>query len=253
VSAVLVIGGTDSSGGAGVARDLHTLAHFGVRAVCAVTAVTAQSDRAVSAVHVVPPQMVRAQIAAALATCAVHAVKVGMLANAATVAAVADSLPPYGQVPLVLDPVLAASSGGPLLDGAGQRALRELLLARAAILTPNIPEAAALLECRLAQDEAELVSQGRALLELGAEAVLLKGGHGSGPEAIDLLLRPGEAPQRLSAPRLQSTRRGTGCALASAIAAALAVGLNVGEACTRAKQHVTQLLQQRRAPGSEIT
>jgi hydroxymethylpyrimidine/phosphomethylpyrimidine kinase len=253
VSAVLVIGGTDSSGGAGLARDLETLAHFGVRAVCAVTAVTAQSDSAVNAVHIVPAEMVRAQIAAAFATCAARAIKVGMLATAASVAAVADSVPPRSDVPLVVDPVLAASSGGVLLDAAGQTALRELLLARATILTPNIPEVAALLERRPAEDEAELVRQGHALLALGAEAVLLKGGHGTGPEAIDLLLRPGQAPWRLSAPRLPSTRRGTGCALASAIAAALAAGLDVNEACARAKQHVTQLLQQdvsARAPGT---
>jgi len=243
VSAVLVIGGTDSSGGAGLARDLATLAHLRTRAVCAVTAVTAQSDRAVSAVHVVPVDVVRAQITAALATCAVAAIKIGMLATRATVEAVADALPPRGRVPLVLDPVLASSSGAALLDAAGRSALRELLLARATILTPNIPEAAALLEQPPAHAEAELVSQGRALLALGAGAVLLKGGHASGPEATDLLLHSDAAPRRLSAPRLLATRRGTGCTLASAIAAALAAGCDVSEACARAKQHVTQRLQ----------
>ena len=245
MSAVLVIGGTDSSGGAGLARDLATLAHLRTRAVCAVTAVTAQSDRAVSAVHVVPVDVVRAQITAALATCAVAAIKIGMLATRATVEAVADALPPRGRVPLVLDPVLASSSGAALLDAAGRSALRELLLARATILTPNIPEAAALLEQPPAHAEAELVSQGRALLALGPEAVLLKGGHGTGLEATDLLLQSDAAPRRLSAPRLLATRRGTGCTLASAIAAALAAGCDVSEACVRAKQHVTQLLQQR--------
>ena len=243
MSAVLVIGGTDSSGGAGLARDLSTLTELGTPAVCAVTAVTAQTDRTVSAVHVVPVDMVRAQIAAALATRTVRAIKVGMLATRATVAAVADSLPPRGQVPLVLDPVLAASSGAALLDAAGRDALRELLLARTTILTPNIPEAAALLDQPLARTDAELVSQGRALLALGPEAVLLKGGHGTGLEATDLLLQSDAAPRRLSAPRLSTTRRGTGCSLATALAAALAAGLDVSEACARAKQHVTQLLQ----------
>lgn len=244
MSAVLVIGGTDSSGGAGLARDLATLEQLGTRAVCTVTAVTAQSDRAVSAVHVMPADLVRAQIAAALATCTVRAVKIGMLATRATVEAVADSLPPRGRVPLVLDPVLAASSGAALLDPAGRQALRELLLARTTILTPNIPEAAALLERPVPQDEAELASLGRALLALGPEAVLIKGGHATGPEATDLLLQSDEPPRRLSAARLPVVRRGTGCALASALAAAIAAGCDVSEACERAKQHVTQLLQQ---------
>jgi hydroxymethylpyrimidine/phosphomethylpyrimidine kinase len=243
VSAVLVIGGTDSSGGAGLARDLSTLAQLGVRAVCAVTAVTAQSDGAVSVVHVVPVDIVRAQIAAALATCAVRVIKIGMLATRATVEAVADSLPPRNHVPLVLDPVLAASAGAVLLDTAGRAALRELLLARTTILTPNIPEAAALLGQPPAQGETDLVRQGRALLALGPEAVLLKGGHAAGPEAIDLLLQSDAPPRRLSAPRLLATRRGTGCTLASAIAAALAAGLDVAEACARAKEVVTQRLQ----------
>jgi hydroxymethylpyrimidine/phosphomethylpyrimidine kinase len=243
VSAVLVIGGTDSSGGAGLARDLSTLALLGTRAVCAVTAVTAQSDRVVRAVHVVPAELVRAQIAAALGTCAVGAIKIGMLATRATVEAVADSLPPRSRVPLVLDPVLAASSGAALLDTAGRAALRELLLARTTLLTPNIPEAAALLGQVPAADEAALVRQGQALLALGPAAVLLKGGHAAGPEATDLLLMPDEPPQRLSAPRLLATQRGTGCSLATAIAAVLAAGLDVTTACERAKQHVTQRLR----------
>jgi hydroxymethylpyrimidine/phosphomethylpyrimidine kinase len=243
VSAVLVIGGTDSSGGAGLARDLRTLAELGTRAVCAVTAVTAQSDTVVSAVHVVPAELVRSQIAAALGTCAVGAIKIGMLATAATVTAVADSLPPRSRVPLVLDPVLAATSGAALLDAAGRAALRELLLVRTTLLTPNIPEAAALLAELPAQDEAGLVSQGRALLALGPAAVLLKGGHGAGLEATDVLLTPDEPPRRLSAPRLATTQRGTGCSLATAIAAALAAGLDVAAACARGKQHVTQRLR----------
>lgn len=250
MSSVLVIGGTDSSGGAGLARDLTALAHLGTRALCAVTAVTAQSDWAVNAVHVIPAELVRAQITAALATCTVRAIKIGMLATRATVEAVADTLPPPGRVPLVLDPVLAASSGAALLDAPGRTALRELLLARATVLTPNIPEAAALLAQPLAQTEAELVSQGRALLALGAQAVLLKGGHAAGAEATDLLFESDAAPRRLSAPRLLATRRGTGCTLASAIAAALAADFDVYAACARAKQHVYRLLQQASEPES---
>jgi hydroxymethylpyrimidine/phosphomethylpyrimidine kinase len=252
VSAVLVIGGTDSSGGAGLARDLATLSQLGTRAACAVTAVTAQSNHAVTAVHVIPADLVRSQIAAALASCAVGTVKIGMLATRATVEAVADSLPSRERVPLVLDPVLAASSGAALLDPAGRSALRELLLKRTTILTPNIPEAAALLERPAPQDDAELVSLGRALLALGPEAVLIKGGHATGPEATDLLLQPDGPPQLLSGLRLSAALRGSGCALASAIAAALAAGCDVREACSRGKRHVTQLFQQateRQSPG----
>jgi hydroxymethylpyrimidine/phosphomethylpyrimidine kinase len=244
VTAVLVIAGADSSGGAGLVRDVCTLAHFGVEALCAVTAVTAQSDTQVSAVHLVPPQMVSAQMHAALGSGRVRAIKVGMLGTRATVLAVAASAPPRAAVPLVLDPVLSASSGGELLDGAGRAALCERLLPRATLITPNIPEAAALLATQSARTEEELLRQGEALLALGPEAVLLKGGHGSGAEATDWLLRAGKPARRLAAARIAATRRGTGCALAAAIAAGLATGLELHEACARAKQYVLERLQQ---------
>ena len=244
MSAVLVIAGSDSSGGAGLTRDVRTLAHFGAGVLCAVTAVTAQSDAQVSAVHLVPPQVVSAQIAAALATGRVGAIKIGMLGTRATVLAVAASLPPRTTTPLVLDPVLAASSGGELLDAAGRAALLETLLPRATVVTPNIPEAAALLGTHSAASEAQLLQQGEALLALGAEHVLLKGGHGAGAEATDLLLTSGGAVRRFSARRLAATRRGTGCALASALAAGLAQGLDVASASARAKKFVTALLEQ---------
>jgi hydroxymethylpyrimidine/phosphomethylpyrimidine kinase len=142
--AVLVIAGSDSSGGAGLARDLEVLAHFGVRPLCVVTAVTAQSDTRMVAVHTVPPEIVRAQITAALATCPIAAIKIGMLGTSATVEAVASGLPCSG-TPVVLDPVLVSSSGGVLLDEGGRRSLTNRLLAHVRLLTPNILEAAALL------------------------------------------------------------------------------------------------------------
>lgn len=243
MSAVLVIGGSDSSGGAGLARDVRTLAHFGTRALCAVTAVTAQSDAQVTAIHLVPADIVRAQIEAAFATCRVDAVKIGMLGTRATVLAVAAALAGHAGLPLVLDPVLAASSGRELLDAAGAAALREVLLPRATLVTPNIPEAAALLGTVQALTPEQLLRQAQELLALGPQAVLLKGGHASGEEASDLLLARAAAPRRFTAPRSASTRRGTGCALATAIAAALAAGLTLEAACARAKQHVTELLQ----------
>jgi len=146
-------------------------------------------------------------------------------------------------VPLVLDPVLAASSGGALLEPAGVAALRERLLRRATLLTPNIPEAAALLGATPAHTEDELLRQGRALLALGAQAVLLKGGHAGGPEATDLLLTAGDAVRRFSTPRRAAGRRGTGCALATAIAAGLAAGLELSAACARAKDYVSAWLR----------
>jgi hydroxymethylpyrimidine/phosphomethylpyrimidine kinase len=242
VSAVLVIAGCDCSGGAGLTRDVRTLTRLETRALCVVTAVTAQSDAELRAVHVVPAQMVQAQMTSAFATCDVAAVKIGMLATRATVLAVAATLPALAP-PLVLDPVLESSSGGELLDSAGRTALRAALLPRTTLLTPNIPEAAALLGTRRARSEAELLQQAAALLALGPQAVLLKGGHGAGPEAVDLLLARDAEPRWLRAPRLDAARRGTGCALSSAIAAGLAAGLALAAACERAKEHVTRLLQ----------
>ncbi len=243
MTTVLVIAGSDSSGGAGLARDVRTLARLGARALGVVTAVTAQSDTRVTAVHVVPAEVVHAQIAAAFATARIEAIKIGMLATAATVRAVADALPARTP-PLVLDPVLASSSGGELLDDGGREALRTTLLPRATLLTPNIPEASALLGERCGPSERALLGAAAALLAFGPAAVLLKGGHGEGPEATDLLLMPHATPRWLRAPRLNAVRRGTGCALSSAIAAGLAAGLELTTACERAKQHVTQLLQQ---------
>jgi hydroxymethylpyrimidine/phosphomethylpyrimidine kinase len=244
MAAVLVIAGVDSSGGAGLSRDVQAIRDCGGVVLCAVTAVTAQTDTQLRAVHAVPPQLVRAQIAAALDTRRIGAVKIGMLATRATVAAVLASLPPRARVPLVLDPVLASSSGGRLIDAAGERLLRRALLPRVALLTPNIPEAAALLEARPARTDTELLAQARALCQLGAAAVLLKGGHGSGPQAVDLLVTARGAVHRLSAPRVQAMPRGTGCALAAAIAAGLAAKLSLRAACEQAKRYVADLLQQ---------
>jgi hydroxymethylpyrimidine/phosphomethylpyrimidine kinase len=243
VTAVLVIAGTDSSGGAGLARDVATLARFGVEALVAVTAVTAQSDREVTAVELLPPALVRAQIGAALATRRPAAVKIGMLGGEAIVAAVAATIPPRERVPLVLDPVLAATSGGALLDAAGRAALTALLLPRATLLTPNIPEAAALLGSAPASTVAEIIGQGRALCALGAAAVLMKGGHSGGPLAVDRLVSCDGTVRDFTGPRLPAEHRGTGCALASAIAAGLAAQLPLELACERAKEHVTALLR----------
>lgn len=240
MSAVLVIAGTDSSGGAGLTRDVATLAHFGVEALCAITAVTAQTDAVVLGVTRLSPETVRAQIAAALATGRVAAVKTGMLVDGAIVEAVADALPP--RLALIVDPVLAATSGGELLDAAGRTALMERLLPRATLLTPNLSEAALLLGASVASTEDEVIAQGRALCARGALAVLMKGGHAQQPVATDWLLTADGDSESFTAPRVTAERRGTGCALATAIAAGLAKGLELPAACARAKSYVTELL-----------
>lgn len=251
---VLVIAATDSSGGAGLTRDVQVLRDLGVNALYVVTAVTAQSDSAVTAVHHVPPEVIRAQIKAALETRPVHAVKIGMLGTQATVEAVAEALseihePLPGRaktlslrnVPLVIDPVLVSSSGGILLDEGGRAALTGALFPTATLVTPNVPEAAALLGQAIATDEAGLLEQGRRLLHFGSQAILLKGGHSVGPEAVDLLISR-DGVERLRAPRAAGYSRGTGCALASAVAAGLASGKTLLEACTAAKRYVLGML-----------
>ncbi|HEV2441961.1 MAG TPA: bifunctional hydroxymethylpyrimidine kinase/phosphomethylpyrimidine kinase [Steroidobacteraceae bacterium] len=252
--AVLVIAGSDSSGGAGIVRDLKALSDFGCDAACAITAVTAQTHDHVVSVHHVPPEIVRTQIRAALESRAVGAIKIGMLGTGVTVSAVADSLAHSlahslansvargGPLPIVLDPVLLSSSGGVLLDEEGRAEMRARLFPLATVLTPNIPEAASLCGMPPATTREALLEQARSLLSTGARAVLLKGGHAEGAEAVDLLLTAHGAPQWLSSQRLEARCRGTGCALASAIAAGLASGHSVEEACRRGKRYVLSII-----------
>ena len=242
MSCVLVIAGCDSSGGAGLVRDVRTLTQLGMGVVCALTAVTAQTDRSVTAVQALPAPLLRAQLAAALASGRVRAVKIGMLASADNVAVVAESLDGAAELGSVLDPVLAASSGATLLESSARELLRKLLLPRVSLLTPNLPEAAALLGEPLAHSEAQLLAQGAALLELGARAVLLKGGHGRGTDCTDLLFSA-RGVQRFSAPRVGKSRRGSGCALSAAIAAGLAAGLDLPGACAQAKNYMNEFFQ----------
>ncbi|WP_426034820.1 hydroxymethylpyrimidine/phosphomethylpyrimidine kinase [Cypionkella sp. TWP1-2-1b2] len=226
---VLIIAGLDSSTGAGLARDLAVMADHGITARVAATAVTAQDATGGCIIHPVPAAMVAAQIRAAGP---VRAAKLGMLTNASIVEAIAAALP---NVPFVLDPVLATSAGVPLMDAAGRAAMITRLIPRAALITPNLPEAVIL--TGLAPDTG-LDSIAAAFFALGAKAVLLKGGHASGPEAVDWLLRPGGDPLRLAALRKPGTRRGTGCTLASAIAARLARGDDLATACAEAKHYL---------------
>jgi hydroxymethylpyrimidine/phosphomethylpyrimidine kinase len=240
--AVLVIAATDSSGGAGITRDVRVLADFEIDALCAITAVTAQSDSRIVALHHVSPELIRAQVAAAFETRSVAAIKIGALGTRATVEAVVESIPQSVTIPVVLDPVLVSSSGGVLLDAGGREAMLKYLFPRAKLVTPNVPEAAALLDEDIATSERVLIEQAQSLLALGPQAVLIKGGHLDGAEAVDLLVSGNHRPQRIVSERLRATSRGTGCALASAIAAGLASGLSLFQASQQAKRYVVEML-----------
>lgn len=237
---VLVAAGSDSSGGAGIARDIETVAAFGLRACLAVTAVTVQTHTAATRVETCAAGLVEEQMRAALETNRVLAIKIGMLGERDVVGCVASVLAAHGSVPAVLDPVIAASSGRPLLSGDALDLLRGALMPLCSLLTPNLPELAILAEGPPARDEAEIHTQARRLLDAGAPAILVKGGHRPGHRAVDVLIRRGEAPLRFDGPRLTGTMRGTGCMLASAIAAGLARGKGLEESIKAAKTHVAE-------------
>jgi len=235
----LTIAGSDSGGGAGIQADLKTFAALGVYGASAITALTAQNTRGVVAIHAVPAAFVTAQIDAVLSDLAVGAVKIGMLGNADVVAAVAAALDRWNAANVVLDPVMIASSGERLLAADAVEALKRRLIPRARIVTPNLPEAAALLDTAVAADEIAMAAQVDRLLALGAKAVLLKGGHGAGAESVDLLSHEGRII-RLAAPRIATRNtHGTGCTLSSAIAAGLANGKEIPRAVADAKVFVS--------------
>jgi hydroxymethylpyrimidine/phosphomethylpyrimidine kinase len=240
---VLVVAGSDSSGGAGIARDIETLAAFGLRACVAVTAVTVQTNDEVRAIQPMSADVVAAQIRAAFDGNLIAAVKIGMLGTKEVVEAVASVLEDHPSVPVVLDPVLAASSGRALVDGEAVAALKRTALPLCCVVTPNLPELAVLAGTREAVDEYDILEQAAVLLDAGAPAVLAKGGHAAGAKSGDLLLRTGFSPLRFAAPRLNAKMRGTGCVLASALAAGLAVGAPLEEGVRRAKEHVLEQLR----------
>jgi len=228
VATALTIAGSDSGGGAGIQADLKTFSALGVHGASVITAITAQNTCAVTDVHPVPNATVAAQIAAVLGDIRVDCIKIGMLGDAALIETVAQALAEY-RGPVVLDPVMVAKSGARLLPDAARAALIAHLLPRADLLTPNLPEAAALLGCAEAQDDGEMQRQGARLREMGAGAVLMKGGHAQGATCTDWLIADGVT--RLDAPRIATRNtHGTGCTLSSAVAAGLAKGLTLAHA-----------------------
>jgi hydroxymethylpyrimidine/phosphomethylpyrimidine kinase len=238
----LTIAGSDSSGGAGIQADLKTFSALHVYGASVITALTAQNTRGVQAIHDVPADFVTAQIDSVFSDLAIGAVKIGMLSRPAVIDAVAAGLERHKAQNIILDPVMIATSGDRLIPEAAAARLRERLLPLALVLTPNLPEAAALLGEGIARDEGEMEAQGRRLLELGAASVLMKGGHLQGPESIDIFVyRDGSG--RLEAPRVATRNtHGTGCTLSSAIAAMLASGSTLMEAVVQAKNYLTDAL-----------
>jgi hydroxymethylpyrimidine/phosphomethylpyrimidine kinase len=240
----LTIAGSDSSGGAGIQADLKTFAALGVYGASVITALTAQNTKGVTGIHLVPPEFVTAQIDAVFADLDIGAVKIGMVAQLATIEAIAAALARFSPAHVVLDPVMVATSGDRLLSADAVEALRAKLIPRASILTPNLPEAAALLDEPIASSEAAIAEQGRRLLAMGCPAVLIKGGHGQGTESIDYLVDR-DGVTALPAPRIATQNtHGTGCSLSSAIAAALAKGEDMASAVHGAKAWVSTAIAQ---------
>ncbi|MBA4489237.1 bifunctional hydroxymethylpyrimidine kinase/phosphomethylpyrimidine kinase [uncultured Paracoccus sp.] len=234
----LTIAGSDSGGGAGIQADLKTFSALGVYGASVLTAVTAQNTRAVTAVEMVSARLVKAQIAAVLDDLAVGAIKIGMLGDPQVIRAVAEGLRGCA-MPVVLDPVMVAKSGDRLLAAEAVSALRDELLPLATLLTPNLPEAAALLEPEAAPDAVAdtPAAQGRALLAMGPDWVLMKGGHAAGAVCTDLLIGPEDRVFR--APRIATRNtHGTGCTLSAAIAAGLAQGMDMPQAVARAHDYL---------------
>jgi hydroxymethylpyrimidine/phosphomethylpyrimidine kinase len=235
----LTIAGSDSSGGAGIQADLKTFAALGVYGASAITALTAQNTKGVTGIHLVPAEFLRAQIDAVFGDLEVGAVKIGMVAQLASIEAIADALQRWSPRHVVLDPVMVATSGDRLLATEAVEALRKKLIPLATIITPNLPEAAALLDEPVATSEAAIESQGARLLTLGCPAVLIKGGHGEGSDSTDYLIRA-SGSVALSAPRVATQNtHGTGCSLSSAIAAELAKGAELETAVRNAKDFIS--------------
>jgi hydroxymethylpyrimidine/phosphomethylpyrimidine kinase len=245
----LSVAGVDSSGGAGVAADLKTFEAHGVWGAVAVTAVTAQNTLGVQASEAVSPELVRAQVASVAADLGIRATKTGMLATAETVTVVADTVRQLGLAPLVVDPVMLSGHGDQLLDVDGVEMLRERLLPLATVVTPNLAEAAALAD-QAVDDRAGMEAAARAIAALGAEVVLVTGGHLAGDASPDCLLAGGEV-RWLDGRRIDTHHHhGSGCVLSAAVCAELARGMEPVDACVAAKRFVERAIEAGLALGS---
>lgn len=243
VPIAVTIAGSDSSGGAGIQADIKTFSALGVYGASVIAALTAQNTQGVSGIHDVPPEFVTAQIDAVYSDLKVSATKIGMLSRSAAIEAVAEGLARHRAKNIVLDPVMVAASGHRLLVPEAVATLKRVLFPVATVITPNLAEAAALLNVPVAKRESEMDEQGDALLALGAKAVLIKGGHAETKHAVDVLVEP-SGIRRFTAERIETKHtHGTGCTLSSAIAAGLAKGLELHDAIAAAKNYVTGALK----------
>ncbi|MDA5194923.1 bifunctional hydroxymethylpyrimidine kinase/phosphomethylpyrimidine kinase [Govanella unica] len=242
---VLIVAGSDSGGGAGIQADIKTVSALGGFAATAVTALTAQDTLAVHEVFAAPPGFVAKQITVVLDDIGADAVKIGMLASAEIIAAVAQALASYDG-PLVVDPVMVATSGGRLLADDAVDALKTLLIGRATVVTPNIPEAEVLTGMVIRTPD-DMAVAGQAILELGPQAVLMKGGHLEASRVVDLLVTADGVMRFENAKIVTESTHGTGCTLSSAIAVGLAQGQSLPQAVTRARDYVLAAI--RLAPG----
>ena len=241
----LTIAGSDSSGGAGIQADLKTFSALGVYGASVICALTAQNTQGVTDVHVAPPDFIVKQIDAVLSDLDVRAIKIGMLGNAATIEAVAARLSSIGDdIPIVLDPVMIAASGATLLPDDAIEVLRTRLVPLATLVTPNLPEAARLLDTSVEEVLANPERAGGQLTDLGALAALIKGGHElDTPQSTDWY-HDGGTMRRLTARRIDTPHtHGTGCTLSSAIAARLAAGISMPDAISEAKEYVTRAIE----------
>ena len=238
----MTIAGSDSGGGAGIQADLKTFAALGVYGTSVLTAITAQNTQGVTGIHEVPVEMVRAQIEAVISDIGADAVKTGMLSSTESITAVAEEVRRLGLNTLVVDPVMVAKGGDRLLREDAVEALRTKLLPLATVVTPNGPEAEVLTGVKVRTLEEARVAAER-IVEMGARSVVVKGGHLTGGEAIDIFY-DGTTVRELKAPRIDTKNtHGTGCTFGSAIAAALAKGLALEDAVGRAKEYVTEAIR----------
>lgn len=239
----VTIAGSDSGGGAGIQADLKSFSANGVYGASVLTALTAQNTLGVTAIHDIPIDFVRAQMDAVFSDLEVKATKIGMLSQVPIIEEVAAGLKQYQTGPVVLDPVMVAASGDPLLVDSAVASLMSELLPLADVITPNLHEAARMLETDMAASEEDMLDQAQRLIGLGAKSVLLKGGHGSSDESADLFLIGAGEPLWLREKRIATDNtHGTGCTLSSAIAAGLAKGEGLSDAVIAAKAYIHQAI-----------
>ncbi len=240
---VLSIAGSDSGGGAGIQADLKTMSALGCYGMTAITALTAQNTTGVRSIHAVPLSMLDDQIDAVLEDIGADAVKIGMLHSAETVRAVAAAIDRHHLQRVVLDPVMIATSGAVLIDEEAISVIVHELFPKATVITPNLDEAGLLVRRKL-QSESEMEVAARQLVDMGARAVLVKGGHLAGDSVADLLLVRGGEPVWMRAPRIHTPNtHGTGCTLSSAIASYLALGCSLQDAVHRAREYIRGALE----------